>query len=516
MTNPAAAIKMLVTYAICIPVAMLVGYVLTDPLDYGTLGFLGLVIALIFSPIFIKWHYPIMVFGLGCPMYLFFLVGDPPMAQVVVILSLGIAIVERSLNAERRFISAPSMTWPLVFTAAMALITAELTGGIGLHTMGGGVGGGKKYIALLISVATYFALTSRPIAKERRHFYIALFFLSALPSFIGDLFPLLPSPLTFINLLFPPTAEAMSGEFSMGAMRLGAFAYSAGAVATFMLARYGLKGIFMSNRPLRIPFFLLMLVLTLFGGFRTIIASYICIIFMLFFVEGLHRTRLVLVFFMGIILTGALLVPFSNKLPYTFQRALSFLPLNWDAAPKQDAEGSKLWRQRIWEATWPKVPDYLLLGKGYALRADDFAMMGDMNNGGQFANGATAQMDASEEGLAISSDFHDGKLSTLIPFGIWGGISILWLMVAGQRVLYRNWKYGDLDLKTMNAYLLVGNTYHIISFFFIYGAYQNDVGQFGTFAGLSIALNWGVRGPARQTVPAPVMTFKSSARPQPA
>jgi len=62
----------------------------------------------------------------------------------------------------------------------------------------------------------------------------------------------------------------------------------------------------------------------------------------------------------------------------------------------------------------------------------------------------------------------------------------------------------------------VGNTYHIISFFFIYGAYQNDVGQFGTFAGLSIALNWGVRGPARQTVPAPVMTFKSSARPQPA
>jgi len=143
-------------------------------------------------------------------------------------------------------------------------------------------------------------------------------------------------------------------------------------------------------------------------------------------------------------------------------------------------------------------------------------MMGDVNNGGQFANGATAQMDASEEGLAISSDFHDGKLSTLIPFGIWGGISILWLMVAGQRVLYRNWKYGDLDLKTMNAYLLVGNTYHIISFFFIYGAYQNDVGQFGTFAGLSIALNWGVRGPARQTVPAPVMTFKSSARPQPA
>jgi hypothetical protein len=514
MTNPAAAIKMLVTYAICIPVAMLVGYVLTDPLDYGTLGFLGLVIALIFSPIFIKWHYPIMVFGLGCPMYMFFLVGDPPMSQVVVILCLGIAIVERTLNADRRFISVPSMTWPLMFTVAMALITAELTGGIGLHTMGGSVGGGKKYITLFVGVATYFALTSRPIPKESRKLYIGLFFLSALPSFISDLFPLLPNPLNYINLLFPPTADAMTGEFSMGLSRLGAFAATAGAVANYMLARYGLRGIFMSNRPLRIPFFIVMLVLTLLGGFRIIIASYMCIVFMLFFVEGLHRTRLLLVFIMGLTLTGALLVPLSNKLPYTFQRALSFLPLNWDATPKQDAEGSKLWRERIWDATWPKVPDYLLLGKGYALRAEDFEMMGDQNNGGQFVNGATSHMDASEEGLAISSDFHDGKLSTLIPFGIWGAISILWLMAAGQRVLYRNWKYGDLELKTMNAYLLVANTYHILSFFFVYGAYHNDVGQFGMLAGLSIALNWGVRGPARATVPA--VTFKSSPEPQPA
>ena len=38
ITNPAAAIKVLITYAIIIPVAIFVGWLLTNPLDYGTLG----------------------------------------------------------------------------------------------------------------------------------------------------------------------------------------------------------------------------------------------------------------------------------------------------------------------------------------------------------------------------------------------------------------------------------------------------------------------------------------------
>ena len=57
MTNPAAAIRALITYAICIPLAMLVGYMLCNPLDYGALGFFGLVAMLIVSPILIKWNY---------------------------------------------------------------------------------------------------------------------------------------------------------------------------------------------------------------------------------------------------------------------------------------------------------------------------------------------------------------------------------------------------------------------------------------------------------------------------
>ena len=510
MTNPGAAIKLLITYAICVPAAIFVGFLLTNPLDYGTLGFLGLVLALIFSPIFIKWHYPIMVFGIGAPMYMFFLKGNPPMMQVVVILSLGIAIVERAMSSDRRFISVPSMTWPLMFTVLMAYITAELTGGIGLHTLGGAVGGGKKYLALFIGVAMFFALTSRPIPKEQRRLYLGLFFLSLLPSFISDAFPFLPEPLNYINLLIPPSSMATTG-FSFGETRMGAFANSAGAVVFFMLAKFGLRGIFLGNRLWRIPVFLLMLVLTLFGGFRGLLITYAFIITALFFIEGLHRTRLMLLFVIGMAMGGALLVPFSNKLPHTFQRAMSFLPLNWDTDVKMDAEGSITWRENIWRAAWPQVPNYLLLGKGYALREDDFAMMGVQGiDGGQFAGGIASQIDATQEGLAISSDYHNGPLSTLMPFGIWGGISILWLMAAGLRLLHLNHKYGDPELATVNAFLLVLFIFHIFNFFFIFGAYTGDVSDIAKYAGFSVALNWGVRGPARPA--SEPVTFKPPAQ----
>src|ERR1700744_2942405 len=101
MTNPANMMRMLITYGICIPVAILAGYFLVNAVnspDYGTLGVLGIVITLLLTPIFIKWHYPVLILSIHLPVLCFFLKGAPPISQVMVILSLGIAIVERALN----------------------------------------------------------------------------------------------------------------------------------------------------------------------------------------------------------------------------------------------------------------------------------------------------------------------------------------------------------------------------------------------------------------------------------
>jgi hypothetical protein len=483
-------------------VAILVGYLITNPLDYGTIGFLAFILVLLISPVFIKWHYPIMVFSLGSPIILFFLPGKPPLVQVAVLMCLGISIVERTLNSSRRFVSVPSVTWPLLFIFAVVLITEKLTGGIGLHSLGGDVGGGKKYIALFCGIATYFAVTSQAISPARRNWYVGLFFLSGILSTLSDLFPFLPAPLNYINFLIPPSSFTTSGtETTVGLTRLGSFAYAAACIINFMLARYGVRGIFLSGRPGRILLLFILLIITLFGGFRTTLISILCIMAGMFFLEKLHRTRLLPIFAFAGIAAAVTLVPFANHLPFTFQRTLSFLPLEFDQQALSDAQASSEWRYRMWHDLWPKVPQYLLLGKGYLLTAEDFQ---DMGRDSQFGERA-AHLDASQEGLAISGDYHNGPLSVVIPFGIWGCLGYLWFALAAMRATYLNFKHGDPELKTVNTLLFVMAVNGVFQFLFIFGGFHNDVGGLGGIVGLSIALNGGVARLAARPVSNPLI-----------
>lgn len=487
--NPAQALRLLITYAVCIPLAITVGWMITDPMDYGTMGIFAIIAMTLMSPFVIKWYYPLLVFGLASPIHCFFLPGRPPLGQVVVLLCLGIALINRAINSEKRFISVPLMTWPLLYTIAMAYTTAKLTGGIGLHSVGGDVGGGQKYIALFCGCLTYFALTSYRIPKERRGFYMVIFFLPGILGLFGDLFPYLPSPLNYINLLIPPSLSA-TNETAGAITRLAAFANAAGACMTYLLAKYGLRGIFRGDKPVRFLFFAAFSLLTLTGGFRIVFVSYGMTLILLFFLEELHRTRLVLVFAMLVIVGLAVIYGFGRDLPMSFQRALTVMPfVKLDPVAVADAQDSKQWREDMWRDVWPKVPQYFFLGKGYALRPEDFQYMG----GGAFDS--EGGLDKSDEGLAISMDYHNGPLSTLMPFGIWGMIAYLWLATASLWVTYRNYRYGDPEIKTVNAYLFVAIILHVFGYFFLFGAFATDLVQYMELVGFSVALNWGLRGP---------------------
>jgi hypothetical protein len=507
MTNPNNAMRMLIIYAILIPLAILVGYLLTDPLNYGSMGFLGVVLALIFAPIFIKWHYPIMVFGLGFPMTCFFLVGRPPLAQIVVIMSLGISIVERATSSEKRFLKAPAMTLALLYTAVMAFITMKLTGGFHLHTVGGETGGGKKYISLYLGIATFFALASRGIPPAKRRLYIVLFFLPGAFCILADIAVLLPSPLNYLQLLFPPNGVVTESIWDTGRIRFFNLGNMASALMFFMVALYGLRELLSPARPWRGMLFAVLFVVSMMGGFRAFLVANILVLTFVFFLEGLHRTRWLAVVMLFAVIAAGVVVPFSRQLPYGIQRTLSFLPLNIDPVARADAEHSTEWRMNIWEAILPSVPDYLLLGKGYSISSVDYESIGSDN---PFA--ASARANASMESLALSNDFHSGPLSTIICFGLWGAVSIIAIMLATLFILYRNFKYGDPELHGVNALLLAMHLEHILHFFFIYGAYDYDVGAFARVAGFSMALNWGVcRARSKSAVNQPIKPAPAAA-----
>jgi hypothetical protein len=125
-------------------------------------------------------------------------------------------------------------------------------------------------------------------------------------------------------------------------------------------------------------------------------------------------------------------------------------------------------------------------------------------------------MDASNIALAISGDYHSGPLSTLIPFGIWGAIGIVWLQIAAIWVMWRNYKYGDEELKTVNRFLLVMFGIRVFGFYVIFGAYSGDIFEYAKLVGFSIALNQGVCQPSPKPAYNPRIKPLPEAAPQPA
>jgi O-antigen ligase len=390
-------------------------------------------------------------------------------------------------------------------------MTALLTGGIGFQALGGESFGGRKYLFLLTAIAGYFAMTAVRIPPGKAGLFIGLFFLGALTNFIGDLFVVVDPSLYFIFLLFPPNFLSDGAGIELGTTRLSGLAGASTAFFMFMMARYGIRGIFLSGKPLRLIAFLVLSFAGLYGGFRITLITYLMIFGLQFFLEGLHRSRFLPVLLLASAMIAAISLPLVSRLPLTVQRTLAFLPLDIDPAMRADAQGSSEWRLRMWKAVLPQVPQYLFMGKGYAISPNDLLYM----------VGPTATTAISEDqwGAALAGDYHNGPLSVLIPFGIWGMLAFLWLLVASVRVVYRNYKYGEASLKTVNAFLLAMFISRIIMFFGIFGALSSDMMFFVGLLGLSVSLNGGVaRAATVAAQPEPIRfrapaTFLSGARP---
>ncbi|HEY5233204.1 MAG TPA: O-antigen ligase family protein [Verrucomicrobiae bacterium] len=497
MNNASAIFRSLVVYAICVPLAIWLGYMLTSLEDFTRSSYIEAAIfaLLLCLPLLLRWHYILLVFCINFVMTIFFLPGMPAVWMPMVALSLGISVLQRALNKDMRFISVPRIALPLICLAVVALATARLTGGIGLKSFGGDEVGGRKYFFLIGGILAYFALTARRIPPERAGLYVALFFLSQCSMVIGDLLALLPPGFNFLSWFFPPNDYIIQEKAQgAGGYRFGGLAMMSSAIFVFMLAKYGIRGIFMSGKSGRILMLGLFGFLVLFGGFRSLFILCVMIFAIQFFLEGLHRTRLMPRFVFAGLLVCALAVPFAYKLPYEIQRSLAFLPLNISPIARADAQGSSDWRVEMWKAVLPEVPGHLLLGKGYVLSRLELETMG--------IDSAFHPITAADWTAALAGDYHSGPLSVVLSFGIWGVIAFSWFLIAAIRALYANYRYGDPALRNINTLLLAAFIGHTLLFIIVFGAVDSDMLKFAGIIGLSVSLNGGIRGPATEPVEA--------------
>ncbi len=486
MSTASTLIRSLLIYSICLPLAIFLGYLLATPLDFTTFFVVGFVLFFLTVPIWLRWHRLLLIASWNTSAVLFFLPGRPHAALLMAWISFFISFGQYILNRRLRFLSVPSLTRPMIFLTVVVLVTAEMTGGFGLAAFGSESQGGKRYVMIVTAIIGYLALTSQRIPPQRASLYVSLFFLGTIAQSIGELAPVVTPGFYFLFLIFPVTAQGLAAIYhdpvssGYGIARLGGVAAAALGFYCFMLARHGIENILTLRRPLRLLVFLVCAMIVLLGGYRSMFLLLVLLFGLVFYYEGLMRSRLVPVVALAVMLVGALTVAFVDRLPLSFQRSLSFLPLNVDPVAKMAAEATTEWRVQMWKHVLPEVPRHLLLGKGYSMSRLEQQKLQVASDPGQFASSE------------LAGDYHNGPLSVILPLGIFGVIAFVWFLAAGTRVLYRNYMFGPPQYRHINTFLLAYFVAKVLLFFTVFGSIYSDLATFTGVLGLSVSLNGGM------------------------
>jgi hypothetical protein len=489
-------------YALCLPAAILLGYMLATPYDFNSFAILLLAFSTLLMPWLLQHHHLFLAFSWNAALIVFFLPGQPPLGIAIAALSLGIAVLERTMRKEKQFISVPSVGLPLLVLAVVAIVTANATGGIGGRIFGAELWGAKRYLGVFGAILGYFAFTTQRVPRERALLYSSLFFLGGLTSVASDLIYMAGPRFHILFLLFPSDHASVQAITVDVLRRLSGLAFACAAGFYFLLARYGFQGIFDLMRPWRLVLIVLFVIGSLLGGYRGLVILLTIVFLVQFFVEGVYRTKLGPVLVVGVLLVAGFTIGFIDRAPLSIQRAFSFLPLaGIDTAARMDASGTLDWRLTMWKIVTPEVPKYLLLGKGYGFSGTDYYLTQEAVRRGMYA---------AYEDTLVTGNYHNGILTLLIPFGIFGFGAFIWFCAAAIKVLVSNFRYGDPHLYKVNTFLLTYFVGRLVFYTIFYGQFDADFFHFTGTVGLSIAINGGVRSPEAEPEMMPLRRLAAS------
>ena len=493
MTNNPAIVRSLLVYIICLPLAILLGFLVSDPLDKHNIMMFGVGALLLLLPLLLRWYHAWLIAIWNMTVTFIYMPGLLPGWMPMACIAFMIAMGHYILNRERKFLPSQSVSLSLVFLALVVLVTAKMRGGLGFNAFGDDSVGGKRYLFIWVAVLGYFALISQPIPPRKRKLYTTLFLLGSLTAALNNLSTMIGPLGNILFIFFPGISTTVSGPMAEENLeRFGGIAASCVAVVLALLARYGLEGVLDLRKFWRPILFFSALTICAFGGFRSTVVMMGIILVLVFYFEGLLRSRFMPVAVIGVIALASVIICFSDQLPLPVQRCLAIFPVKISPVARMSAEASSDWRIEMWKSLLPEIPRYLFLGKGLTFEANDMAMyfaLGNEQVGGQVGGG-----------MNLAGDYHNGPLSVIIPFGIWGALGFLWFLVASIRVLWKNYKYGESDLHRINTLLMCYFWTKTIMFLFIFGGFYGELVVFAGIVGLSISLNSGV---AAKSVPVP-------------
>jgi len=500
MANTFVASRAHIIWGVCLPLAILVGYLLADPVDQGSLAVLVLLAAVLSVPLVLQWHHPLLIFTWNAAIMPSFFPGIMSLWMALGVVTFAFGVLNRAASPANKFLCPMPVALSLIFLAVVVAGTMISTGGIGMRALGTAKYGGRGYFYIGFAIIGFFGLVSQRVPLKRASLYAGLFFFAGITEAASDLIYMIGPKAYGLFHIFPVgnAASLASAEENIALqdnIRIGGFGMAMVAMVMGLLAMHGVKGLLDYKRPWRALLLAAAFAAGTYSGFRSLLMLSMIAVVVVFFMEGLHRTRAVFVVAAAAAVVGILLMVFASDLPLPIQRAISFLPVQVDPMVRQDAQNSVDWRMDMWRSLLPEVPQYWFMGKGYLVDANALSLGFE-----SLARGLGSRWEAA----ALAGDYHSGPLSLVIPLGGLGVVAFVWFLIAGGRVLWSNYQHGLEELKTTNRFLLAYFLIRIGYYIFVFGSFYQDLFIFTGLVGLSLSLNGGVRRP-QPAEPEPVM-----------
>jgi hypothetical protein len=353
--------------------------------------------------------------------------------DLAVLTAFSIFVVFLSLRFIRAEAKLELLDW-IVFLNIGYLITVFVRNPVGLSAMGSAMVGGRPYFDCVIGFLAFVVLT-RMALRPKLAKVLPIFSCAAQVgiSLSGALAHYVPSTAPLIARIYSgvDVSEYIRQEAGIEESDVNRVTNLLGGAEAGILALVSYFPALSLLSPVHLRRFLCFLAVCVgfaLAGFRNGI-SLMGFVFVMsaYFRGGFKKALLVVV--IGVLAVFALVGAHSAglTLPTTAQRALSFLPGNWDTDAKGDAEGSSEWRFYMWDVVL-STDTYIhnkLLGDGFGFTSEELQIMEQAQSGGPGFIGASGQ-----ESFLIQGAFHSGPLSAIRYVGAVGLVFYLTLLVA--------------------------------------------------------------------------------------
>ena len=279
--------------------------------------------------------------------------------ETAVIAVLAYVLIQIVMGRQIHWKLGPKWIWlPLSGLLVLLMYHWIVSGDIGIRALGGTGWGGRKYFSILIGVISLPLLSSFPgITWKDLQKVPFVFFAGVFVDLIPDtLTTISPSTAPYIFRVYSAVNIAEFGKELMGnfgdtegVTRYTTFRSLGQALVLVIISYFPFYTWLNLNRLWILPVLMASFFATAFSGFRSAMFNYAAL-----FAAGLYTTArakalilLPLAVGLALIIAGTQGTVF--KYPRSIQRALSFLPGQWDVTVTKEGKGSNEWRGRIRE-----------------------------------------------------------------------------------------------------------------------------------------------------------------------